>query len=66
MCSVDNQMDDFCDEEPLPQPETYPHPKSSPPLSPEHSTRRVSPCDEYVLISDQATAQNLPKGENFI
>lgn len=56
-----------CDE-PIPQPETYPHHKLSSPPSPTLSTspHKVSSSayDEYLLINP-ATAQGLPEGENY-
>ena len=51
-------------DEPIPQPETYPNVQTNPPPSPKLS-RRISSCDEYVLINP-ATANGLPKGENLL
>ena len=62
---AEGEVDDHSDDEPIPQPETYPNhkrsPSSSPALSP--SPCKLSAYDEYQLI-DPATALDLPKGEN--
>lgn len=65
-CSIEGEMDDFVDcSELLPQPETYPPPRQSPPSSPKLSSRTLSSYDEYLLINP-AAAKNLPKGESCI
>jgi hypothetical protein len=63
ICEDENEVDDStsdCDE-PIPQPETYPNVQLNPPISLKLS-RRVSSCDEYVLINP-STANDVPKGE---
>ena len=64
-CSVDGAMESFSDsdhEEPLSQPDTYPHPKPSPPSLPKSSTHAFSnSCDEYMLVSRTAL-RDLPEG----
>ena len=62
VCEDESEIDDSSDyDEPIPQPETYPNVRSNPQLSPKLS-RRVSSCNEYILINP-STANNLPKGE---
>ena len=62
VCDDESEVDDSSDyDEPIPQPETYPNVQSTPPPSLKLS-RRVSSCDEYILINP-STANNLPKGE---
>ena len=62
VCEDESEIDDSSDyDEPIPQPETYPIVQSIPQLPPKLS-RRVSSCDEYILINP-LTANNLPKGE---
>jgi hypothetical protein len=62
LCEDESEVDDSSDyDEPIPQPDTYPNVQSNRPPSLKLS-RRVSSCDEYVLIN-LATANNLPKGE---
>ena len=63
----DESEDDSSDyEEPIPQPETYPHVKLSPSTqSSSKLSRYIAPCDEFVLINP-ATAKDLPEGENCI
>ena len=66
ICDAENETDDSSDyEEPIPQPETYPHLNLSPLSLPNFRNRKMSSCDEYLLIN-QATAQNLPEGQNCI
>ena len=66
VCDAESETDDSSDyEEPIPQPETYPCLKISPPSSPKLLSRRFSLCDEYFLVN-QATTQGLPEGENCI
>ena len=48
-------------DEHIPQPETYPNVQSTPRPLPKLS-RRVSSCDEFLLINP-ATANDLPKRE---
>ena len=50
-------------DQPIPQPETYPHVKLSPPSSPKLS-KCVPSCDEYLLINP-ATANDLPESKNY-
>ena len=62
ICEDESEADDSSDyDEPIPQPETYPSVQSNPPPSLKHS-RRISLCDEYMLINP-FTANTLPKGE---
>jgi hypothetical protein len=62
ICEYESEVDNPSDcDEPIPQPETYPNVQSNPPPSLKLS-RRVSSCDEFLLINP-ATANNLPKGE---
>ena len=62
ICEDESEEEDSSDyDEPIPQPETYPSAQVNPPPSLKHS-RRVSSCDEYILINP-STANNLPKGE---
>ena len=64
--SPESEGDDSSDyEEPIPQPETYPHLKPSPLLSSKFTNRRMSSCDEYLLVN-QANAKDLPGGQNCI
>ena len=66
VCGDESETDDCSDyDEPLPQPETYPHLQTCPPSPPTLSPRRLSSCDEYLLVN-QATAHGLPEGENCI
>ena len=59
-------MADFVDgSELLPQPETYPPPRQSPPSSPKISTHTPSSFDEYLQINSIA-ARDLPAGESCI
>ena len=61
LCESENEIDDFSDyDEPIPQPETYPHVTLS---SPKFTNRKLSSCDEYLLVN-QANVQDLPKGQN--
>ena len=63
-CECEREEDDSSDyDEPIPQPETYPNVQSNPPPSPKFS-RRVSLCDEFLLINP-ATASNFPKSEYY-
>jgi hypothetical protein len=64
VCEDESEEDDSNSsdyDEPIPQPETYPVVQLNPQPSRKLS-RRVSSCDEYLLINP-ATANNLPKGE---
>ena len=62
VCDAESETDDSSDyEEPIPQPETYPHPKA--PSLPKLSPCKPSSRDEYLLVNP-ATAQGLPEGEN--
>jgi hypothetical protein len=62
VCEDESEVDDSGDyDEPIPQPETYPNVQSNPPPVPKHS-RRISSCDEFLLINP-AAANSLPKGE---
>ena len=64
VCDAESEMDDFSDyEEPIPQPETYPHLKICPPSPPKLSSRKRSTLDEYLLVNP-TTARGLPEGEN--
>ena len=63
MCEEESEIDDSSDyDEPIPQPETYPKVQLNPPQAPKLS-RRISSCDEYILINAATHANNLPKGE---
>jgi hypothetical protein len=64
VCEDESEEYDSSDyDEPIPQPETYPNVQSNPPPSlNDKLSRRISSCDEYLLINT-ATANNLPKGE---
>lgn len=59
---VEGEIDDFI--EPVPQPETYPILKPSPPSSPKQSMRKLSLCEEFLPVN-QAAVQDLPEGENI-
>ena len=62
ICEDESEADDSSDyDEPIPQPETYPNIQVNPPSSPKLS-RRISSCDEFLLINP-ATANDVPKGE---
>ena len=67
VCEDESEEDDSSDcDEPIPQPETYPHELNSPSLSPKLSKCvRFSSCEEYSLINP-VTAKGLPKGENCV
>ena len=68
LCDIDSEMDDSSDyDEPMPQPATYPHRRLSllSSISPKFSSCELSTYAEYLLI-DQATAKDLPEGENCI
>ena len=66
ICDAESEGDDSSDyEEPIPQPDTYPHLKPSPLSSPKSKNRRMSSCDEFLLIN-QTNTQDLPKGQNCI
>ena len=66
ICDAESEEDDSSDyEEPIPQPETYPHLKPSPLSSPKFTNRKMSLCDEYLLINPD-NAQDLPEGQNYI
>ena len=63
----DSDSSDYDEPIYIPQPETYPHHKLSPPSSPTvtPSPRKLSAYDEYLLINP-ATAQGLPEGKYII
>jgi hypothetical protein len=66
VCEDESEEDDSNSsdyDEPIPQPETYPSVQLNPQPSCKFS-RRVSSCDEYLLINP-ATANNLPKGKYY-
>jgi hypothetical protein len=59
----ESEEDDSSDyDEPIPQPETYPNVQLNPQQAPKLS-RRVSSCDEYLLINPATANCDLPKGE---
>ena len=60
VCEDESEEDSSDYDEPIPQPETYPNVQIYPLPSLKHS-KRVSSCDEYVLINS-VTANTLPKG----
>ena len=61
----ENEEDDSSDyDDPIPQPETYPHVKLNP-VSSSKQSKCISICDEYVLVNP-AAAKGLPEGENNI
>ena len=61
---VKGETDDSSDDEPIPQPQTYPHPNTpSPPSSPKRSSAEVLSHEEFLLVTPDA-AQSLPKGEH--
>ena len=66
-CEDRSEVDDSSSsdyDEPIPQPETYPNVQSNFRPLPKLS-RRVSSCDEYLLINP-ATATKLPKGDYVV
>ena len=66
VCDTESEVDDSSDyDDPIPQPETYPFHKPSPPSSPKLSQHKISSCDEYLLVNPN-TAQGLTEGENCI
>ena len=60
----ESEMDDSTsnNDEPIPQPETYPNVQLNFNTPPSFNLSRLSSCDEFLLINP-ATANNLPKGE---
>ena len=64
ICEDESEVDDSDYDEPIPQPETYPNVESNPQPLPTLS-RRISSCDEYLLINP-STANDLPKGEYIL
>ena len=60
VCNTESETDDSHDDDPVSQPATYPPLKPSPLSSTKCSQRKLSTCDEYLLVNP-AIAQRLPK-----
>ena len=63
ICDTESEDDSSDYDEPIPQPETYPHQTLNPPSSsiPSKINNELSLYEEYSLIN-QTNAQDLPKG----